>query len=173
MHINLHRWTSFIAVNTLRSLIGSFGNIFVCVTLLLTPRLRVISNFCIVNLALADLMVTIATQPLAISIFVGKLGGTCYVRAEHATRFIGNLSCAMSILTLATMSLDRCCVILKPMAYMAIVTPTRLKFVLIFYWFLAFIVAVLDAFAEDKLVYIYFILSGIVVLYTVVIIYDC
>ena len=160
----------FITVNTLISLIGSFGNTFVCVTILLTPSLRVISNFCIVNLALADLMVTIATQPLAISIFVGKLGGTCYLRAEHAARFIGNLSCAVSILTLATMSLDRCCVILKPMTHKAIVTPTRLKFILIFYWFFAFIVPVLDAFVEDKVVYIYFILSGIVVLYTIVLI---
>ena len=160
----------FIAVNTLTSLMGSFGNIFVCVTILLTPNLRLISNFCIVNLALADLMVTIVTQPLAISIFVGNLGGTCYVRAEHAARFIGNLSCAVSILTLATMSLDRCCAILKPMTYKAIVTPTLLKSILIFCWFFSFIVPVLDAFVENKLVYIYYTLSWIVVLYTVVII---
>ena len=160
----------FIAVNTLISLIGSFGNIFVCVTILLTPSLRVTSNFCIMNLALADLMVTIVTQPLAISIIVGKLGGTCYVRAEHAARFIGILSCTMSILTLATMSIDRCCAILKPMTYKASVTPTLLKSILIFCWFFCFIGPVLDAFVENKLVYIYYILSWIVVLYTVVII---
>lgn len=160
----------FIAVNSLISVIGSSGNIFVCLTVLFTPNLRVVSNYCIVNLAVADLIVNILTQPLVISIFVGKLDGTCYVRAEHAARFIGNLSCAVSILTLATMSLDRCFVILKPMKYKRIVTPTSLKSILIFYWFLALFVPLLDAFVEDKLVYIYFILSGIIVMYSVVII---
>ena len=160
----------FIAVNTLISLIGSIGNVFVCLTILRTPGLRVISNYCIVNLSLADLMVTILTQPLVISIFVGKLGSTCYVRAEHTARFIGNLSCAVSILTLAMMSLDRCFVILKPMTYKNIVTPTLLKLILMFCWFLAFIVPFLDTFVEDKLVYAQFILGGIITLYSVVII---
>lgn len=160
----------FIAVNTLISVIGSSGNIFVCLTVLFTPSLRVVSNYCIVNLALADLIVNILTEPLAIAIFVGKLDGTCYLRAEHAARFIGNLSCAVSILTLATMSFDRCFVILKPMKYKQIVTPTRLKSILIFYWFLALNVPMLDAFVEDKLVYIYFILCGIIVMYSVVVI---
>lgn len=160
----------FIAVNSLISVIGSLGNIFVCLTVLFTPSLQVMSNYCIVNLALADLIVNILTEPLAIAIFVGKLDGTCYVRAEHAARFIGNLSCAVSILTLATMSVDRCFVILKPMKYKQVVVPSLLKSMLIFYWFLAFIVPVLDAFVEDKHVYIYFILCGIIVLYSVVII---
>lgn len=160
----------FIAVNSLISVIGSSGNIFVCLTVLSTPSLRVVSNYCIVNLALADLIVNILTEPLAIAIFVGKLDGTCYLRAEHAARFIGNLSCAVSILTLATMSFDRCFVILKPMKYKQIVTPTRLKSILIFYWFLALNVPMLDAFVEDKLVYIYFILCGIIVMYSVVVI---
>ena len=160
----------FIVVNTLLSLIGSLGNIFVGLTVLLTPSLRVISTYCIVNLALADLMVTLLGQPLAISIFGGKLSGICYVRAEHAARFIGNLSCAVSVLTLATMSVDRCCVILKPMIYKTIVTPTILKSILAFYWLLAFIVPMVDAFVENKFVYIYLILSGIIVLYIVVII---
>lgn len=159
----------FIVVNTLISFIGSLGNIFVCLTVLLTPSLRVISNYCIVNLALADLMVTLLSQPLAISIYVGKLGGICFVKAEHAAHFIGNLSCAVSVLTLATMSVDRCCVILKPMTYKIIVTPTILKSILTFYWLMAFTVPLLDAFVENKFVYIYFILSGIIVLYTVVI----
>lgn len=159
----------FILVNTLVSLIGSLGNVFVCLTVLYTPNLRVISNYCIVNLALADLMVTMFAQPLAISVFVGKLEGTCYVRAEHAARFIGNLSCAVSILTLATMSVDRCFVILKPMRYKSVVTPRILKSILVPYWFLAGIVPMLDAFVEDKHIYIYFILSGMTVLYTVVI----
>ena len=126
------------------------------------------SNYCIVNLALADLIVNILTEPLAIAIFVGKLEGICYVRAEHAARFIGNLSCAVSILTLATMSVDRCFVILKPMKYKQVVVPSLLKSMLIFYWFLAFIVPVLDAFVKH--VYIYLILCGIIVLYSVVII---
>lgn len=160
----------FIAVNVLISVIGSLGNIFVCLTVLFTPSLRVVSNYCIINLALADLMVNILTGPLAISIFVGKLEVICYVKAEQAARFIGNLSCAVSILTLATMSVDRCFVIVKPMKYKSIVTPASLKSILIFYWFLALVVPMLDAFVEDKLVYIYFILSGIIVMYFVVII---
>jgi len=160
----------FIAVNCLISVIGSSGNIFVCLTVLFTPRLQVVSNYCIVNLALADLIVNVLTEPLAIAIFVGKLHGTCYVRAEHAARFIGNLSCALSLLTLATMSFDRCFVILKPMKYKQVVTPTLLKSMLIFYWFLALIVPILDAFVEDKLVYIHFILCGIIIMYSVVII---
>ena len=160
----------FIAVNCLLSVVGSFGNILVCLTVLLTPNLRVVSNFCIVNLALADLMVTMVAQPLAISIFVGKLDGTCYVRAEYAARFIGNLSCAVSILTLATMSFERCFVILKPMKYKATITKGFLKSILGFHWCSAWIVPLLDAFVEDKLVYIYFILVGMIALYSVVIV---
>ncbi|XP_022805183.1 adenosine receptor A2a-like [Stylophora pistillata] len=160
----------FIAVNFLLSVVGSVGNILVCLTVLLTPNLRVVSSFCIVNLAQADLMVTMVAQPLAISIFVGKLDGTCYVRAEYAARFIGNLSCAVSVLTLATMSFERCFVILKPMKYKATITPRFLKSILGFNWLLAWIVPFLDAFVEDKLVYIYFILIGMTVLYSVVIV---
>ena len=158
----------FITVNIITSLLGSLGNIFVCLTIILTPSLRVISNYCIVNLALADLIVASLTQPLAIAIFVGKLGGTCYVKAEHAARFVGNLSCSVSVLTLATMSVDRCCAILQPLKYKNTITPNILRAILTFYWLLSFIVPILDAFA--KVVYIYFILSSIIALFTVVII---
>lgn len=47
----------FIVVNCLLSVVGSFGNIFVCLIVLFILNLWVVLNFCIVNLVLVDLMV--------------------------------------------------------------------------------------------------------------------
>lgn len=160
-----------IAVNAILSVVGSLGNIFVCLTILLTPTLRVVSSYCIVNLALADLLVTMLAQPLFIAILAGKMNGECFLRAEYAARFIGNHSCSVSMLTLATMSIERCYAIVKPIKYKTVVTTRLMRPVLLVYWFsLSLIVPVLDAVVEDKFVYICYILSGIAVKFSVVII---
>lgn len=160
-----------IVVNALLSMVGSLGNIFVCLTILLTPALRVVSSYCIVNLALADLLVTLLTQPLFIAILVGKMNGECFVKAEYAARFVGNHSCSLSMLTLATMSVERCYAIVKPIKYKSVVTPRLIRPVLLGYWFsLSLIVPVLDAFLEDKFIYICYILSGIVVMFAIIIV---
>ncbi|XP_078381424.1 5-hydroxytryptamine receptor 7-like [Oculina patagonica] len=160
-----------IAVNALLSVVGSLGNIFVCLTILLTPSLRVVSSYCIVNLALADLLVTMLVQPLFVAILAGKMNGECFVRAEYAARFIGNYSCSVSMLTLATMSVERCYAIVKPVKYKAVVTTRLMRSVLLVYWCsLSLTVPFIDAFVEDKFVYICYILSGIVVKFSIVII---
>ena len=110
-------------------------------------------------------------QPLFIAILAGKINGQCFVSAEYAARFIGNHSCPVSMLTLATMSIERCYAIVKPMKYKAVVAATLVRSLLLIDWLsFSLIVPVLDAFVKNKFVYICYILSGIVVMFYVVLI---
>ena len=69
------------------------------------------------------------------------------------------------------MSIERCYAIVKPIKYKTVVTTRLMRPVLLVYWFsLSLIVPVLDAVVEDKFVYICYILSGIAVKFSVVII---
>ena len=47
-----------IATNAVVSLMGTFGNLLVCVAVATSPRLRRSSNYLLASLAIADLIVT-------------------------------------------------------------------------------------------------------------------
>lgn len=162
---------TMVVLNILLCILGSIGNILVCLTIVLTPSLHTLSSYCIFNLSTADLLVSCIVEPCLVFILSWKLHGICLVKVEYAARLVGNLSCGISILTLSIMSIERCCAIVKPMRYKSVITTRRLKVVLYMTWLFCFITPSLDAFIDEprKQTYVQFTVISMALLYVVII----
>ncbi|KYO38352.1 G-protein coupled receptor 83 [Alligator mississippiensis] len=94
--------------------ISLFGNILVCHVVTKNKRMHSATSLFIVNLAVADIMITILNTPFTLVRFVsstwvfGKL--MC-----HISRFVQYCSVHVSVLTLAAIALDRHQVIMHPL----------------------------------------------------------
>ncbi|KAM7094798.1 G-protein coupled receptor 83-like isoform 2-T3 [Ciconia maguari] len=94
--------------------ISLFGNILVCHVVIKNKRMHSATSLFIVNLAVADVMITILNTPFTLVRFVsstwvfGKL--MC-----HISRFVQYCSVHVSVLTLAAIALDRHQVIMHPL----------------------------------------------------------
>ncbi|XP_005045817.1 PREDICTED: probable G-protein coupled receptor 83 [Ficedula albicollis] len=94
--------------------ISLFGNILVCHVVIKNKRMHSATNLFIVNLAIADVMITTLNTPFTLVRFVsstwvfGKL--MC-----HISRFVQYCSVHVSVLTLAAIALDRHQVIMHPL----------------------------------------------------------
>lgn len=164
---------TLVTVNLIISLLGSIGNVSVCATILCTRSLQTTSSYCVVNLAIADLTVTLLVQPMVAGIILGKIQGTCLVKLEYAARLIGSLSCAISIITLTLMSIERCLAITKPLKYKGLVNPRKLKISLCFVWLLSFTFPCMDALASDRRVYPLFAAGVLLSMYVVIVLCYC
>ncbi|XP_031572396.1 adenosine receptor A2a-like [Actinia tenebrosa] len=159
-------------INILITILGSVGNIVVCLTIALTPSLQNLSSYCIFNLSVADLLATMIVEPCLIVILFWKLHGICLVKVEYVARLVGNLSCSISVLTLAIMSVERCLAIVKPMTYKRYITTTRLKTLLINSWLFCFITPCLDAFVDEdkKKTYVLFSMISMAILFVIILV---
>ncbi len=66
---------ALMTANSLSAILGTFGNILVCVAVATNSCLRRCSNFLLVSLAIADLIVTMVCAPLLVAM-VGKIALT-------------------------------------------------------------------------------------------------
>ena len=109
-------------VNSLTAVVGTFGNLLVCTAVLYAnPRLRRCSNYLLVSLAIADLIVTMVSEPLFI-VIVGKraLAGDCAANLELAYVVTSRLSCSASAMHLAAISVDRFLAVIFPLRHVRI-----------------------------------------------------
>ncbi|XP_061454335.1 G-protein coupled receptor 83-like [Rhineura floridana] len=94
--------------------VSLFGNVVVCHVVVKNKRMHSATGLFIVNLAVADIMITLLNTPFTLVRFVsstwifGKL--MC-----HISRFVQYCSVHVSVLTLATIALDRHQVIMHPL----------------------------------------------------------
>nr|XP_020640045.1 probable G-protein coupled receptor 83 isoform X1 [Pogona vitticeps] len=94
--------------------ISLFGNVVVCHVVIKNKRMHSATSLFIVNLAVADLMITLLNTPFTLVRFVsstwvfGKL--MC-----HISRFVQYCSVHVSVLTLTAIALDRHQVIMHPL----------------------------------------------------------
>ena len=96
------------AANSVGALVGTFGNFLVCTAVLYTsPRLRRCSNYLLVSLAIADLIVTMVCEPLVVGIVAKKtFFNDCASNLELAYVVSSNFSCSASVMHLAAISVD-------------------------------------------------------------------
>ena len=128
-------------VNSLAAVLGTFGNFLVCTAVLYAnPRLRSCSNFLLASLAIADLIVTMVSEPLFV-VIVGKraLAGDCAENLELAYVVSSRLSCSASAMHLAAISVDRFLAVIFPLRYGRIMKNYGLKTMLIVDWSAAFV----------------------------------
>ncbi|XP_068696696.1 adenosine receptor A2b-like [Montipora foliosa] len=107
--LSLPQGIALIAVNGLICVLGTIGNLMVCVAVLADHRLRRSSNYLLFSLAIADLIVTTTCEPLLLV----NLGSRTFLQdcasrhLEIAFSISASISCFVSVLHLAAVSVDR------------------------------------------------------------------
>ncbi len=141
---------ALIPINILSSLIGTIGNALVIATVYTNTSLRIISNFWLASMAVADLMVTALGQPLLVAFWGIQLTGECNEPVSETFRLVGNMSCSASVLHLCFISIDRCILIVRPLDCKTIRTIKRFKIVLFFAWAVPVVYGVLRMTVSKK-----------------------
>ena len=131
---------ALVMINSLAAVLGTFGNFLVSTAVLyVNPRLRSCAHYLLVSLAIADLIVTMVSEPLFVAV-VGKraFAGDCAANLGLAFLVSSNLSCAASVMHLAGISLDRFIAVIFPLRHDRIMKNYGLKTMLIVAWGAAF-----------------------------------
>ena len=131
------------AANSVGAVVGTFGNFLVCTAVLYTsPRLRRCSNYLLVSLAIADLIVTMVCEPLVVGIAAKKtFFNDCTSNLKLAYVVSSNFSCAASVLHLGAISVDRFLAVIFPLRHGRIMKSYGLKVMLIVVWGVATVFA--------------------------------
>lgn len=107
-----------------------FGNFMVCLVVYLHRRLRTVTNYFIVSLAVSDLLISVLSVPFRIHQTLHN-GAYCLNTALCWTWLLTDLTCACaSICNLAAISVDRYIAIVHPFKYHSLMT-TRVGWLVI------------------------------------------
>ncbi|XP_046333332.2 adenosine receptor A2b-like [Haliotis rufescens] len=126
------------------------GNALVIIAILTTPKLQVPTNFFILSLAVADLLVGVLVLPIY-SLYYLEVASAmknkylCLVR--YATVIC---SCGGSLLNLVCIAVDRYIAIIYPLRYQALVTPFRVKVTIFVLWFYSVLMSLLPLMGWNK-----------------------
>ena len=135
-----------LVVDILISVVGTLSNALVCFTILRTPSLRTNCGYFIVNLAIADLLVSITVAPVSAFSIVHRMLGHCYWQVARASGALAYFMCSASVLNIMFMSLDRCFAILCPLKYKARATHRKVAISIAVIWTSAIVTGLLDFF---------------------------
>ena len=158
---------------------GTLGNLLVCLAVITYPRLRRPSNYLLFSLAIADLIVTMACEPLVVAIFIKRtFFNDCAPDLELPYVILSMLSCSTSVAHMAAISIDRFIAVVFPLQHRALVDTFELKVMLITCWAYPILVPILSAivpptFSKDLFALLMFAISyGIVFLsYSLIVIF--
>ncbi|XP_022661983.1 alpha-1A adrenergic receptor-like isoform X2 [Varroa destructor] len=118
------------------------GNLLVLVAIFMNPNLRTTTNYFIVNLAIADLMLGASVLPFSATLeLLDKQWyfGQIFCNVWAATDV---LCCTASINSLCVISVDRYIGVTRPLSYSSIVTHRRAVTTCVVVWILSFIISV-------------------------------
>ncbi|XP_047026198.1 neuropeptide SIFamide receptor [Helicoverpa zea] len=115
-------------------LVGLVGNCFVIAVVYRSPRMRTVTNFFIVNLAVADILVIVFCLPATLmsNIFVPWVLGWLMCKTVP---YVQGLSVAASVYSLVAVSLDRFLAIWWPLKCQ--ITKRRARMMIVFIWIFA------------------------------------
>ncbi|KAJ7382574.1 Melanocortin receptor 5 [Desmophyllum pertusum] len=137
---------ALITTNTIVGVLGTLGNLLVCVAVVTNPRLRRSSNYLLFSLAIADLIVTMVCEPLVIAILCRRtFFNDCATDLELPYIILSMLSCSASVVHMAAISVDRFIAIVYPLHHRSIMESYGLKAMLITSWAYPFVVPILSA----------------------------
>ncbi|CAG9815229.1 unnamed protein product [Phaedon cochleariae] len=115
------------------------GNCLVIAAVYCSSKLRSVTNFFIVSLAVADLMVGVAVLPFSATweVFKVWIFGDVWCQVWLA---VDVWMCTASILNLCAISLDRYVAVTRPITYPSIMSHKRAKALIAGLWILSFVV---------------------------------
>ncbi len=130
------------SVTTLLIFTNVPGNILVILAVVVDPNknLRTPFNWLVVNLAIADLIVGVIAQPLAVYFHIKEGLDNNGVRVEEslAIYIIYFISCTASILSVSSLAVERYLAVRKPNTYRNKVTNKRIVVTIVIIWLVSF-----------------------------------
>ena len=129
------------ALNIFLSIAAFLGNTLILVALHKETSLHPPSKLLYRNLAITDLCVGIITEPLLVTYLtsvVNRRWDSCYYTVL-ALIFLGNTLCAVSLLTLTAISVDRLLALLLGLRYRQVVTLRRTCIIVFGFWILSIV----------------------------------
>ena len=128
-------YISVCVVNVVFSLTAFWGNFLALGAIWKTPTLHQPANVLVSGLALSDLGVGLIIQPLFIALLIYELRLGKYQRELWAIfRSIQAVFLSATILTITSISVDRCLALLLHLRYAAVVTVKKTATLLCFIW---------------------------------------
>ena len=135
-YLSIAHGISLITTNAMICVVGTLGNLMVCMAVATNPRLRRSSNYLLFSLAIADLIVTMICEPLLLKIFSKRtFFYDCTTRSlELPYQILTNISCSASVVHLAAISVDRFLAVCFPLRHETIMNKCGLHTMLIVSW---------------------------------------
>ena len=135
-----------ILVNAIVCVLGSLGNLLVCLAIATNSRLRRASNYLLFSLAIADLIITFICEPVVLE-YITFLTFFHECRRSAKRRLVYTifsvLSSQSSVLHLAAISLDRFVAVAFPLRHKIFMEKGGLKIMLIASWSIPILTSVL------------------------------
>ena len=142
---------TLISINSILCVLGTFGNILVCVAVSINLRLRRPSNFLLFSLAIADLIVTMVCEPLVVAILAKiTFVKDCAANLELLYKKTSRVSCSASVVHLAAISVDRLLAVMYPLGHEIMMQKYGLKIMIIACWTFSLAVPVISAVVPDS-----------------------
>ncbi|NXG41251.1 DRD3 protein, partial [Psilopogon haemacephalus] len=121
-----------------------FGNVLVCIAVLRERTLQTTTNYLVVSLAVADLLLATLVMPWVV--YLEVTGGVWTFRRIYCDIFVTMdvMMCTASILNLCAISIDRYTAVVKPVQYQYSTGQSscrRVSLMIVIVWMLAFAVS--------------------------------
>lgn len=123
-------------------LLSLFGNSLVLLAFCSFQRLRIVTNYFIVSLACADILVTVFSIPYWIFHRIQELNGNedhLWTAVYYTWQSIDILCCTASIVNLCLISIDRYIAVRSPLTYFAVMTYKRACYSIAAAWLYAMV----------------------------------
>ena len=125
-------------LNAVFSLTAFAGNFLVLGTIWTTPNLHNPTNILLLGLSLSDLAVGLLVQPMFIVLLIWKMS----LEYRRVFRFIQAFFISATILTLTSVSVDRCLALILHLRYVAVVTVKKTILALCLIWLTSVVYAI-------------------------------
>nr|UYI00194.1 octopamine receptor 1-like protein [Neoseiulus barkeri] len=137
----LRNWTSLatLVVLVVINFVVIFGNVLIIAAVLASNKLRTVTNYFVISLAVADLLVGLTVMPYSITLEVFRAWpfGGYFCKIWLA---VDVWLCTSSILNLCAISIDRYLAITRPMKYRTLMSSKRARLLIVLVWVTAFLI---------------------------------
>lgn len=129
----------YIAAEVTISILSASGNLMVCIAVGRNKKLRTVTNYFLVSLAVADFFVGTLAIPVAIMTDLGLPHNNLYLCVTLL--YILIMLTQSSVFSLLAVAIERYVAILLPFHYQRLLKPRNARLVILLTWFLAFLLS--------------------------------
>ncbi|XP_054474341.1 adenosine receptor A1-like [Anoplopoma fimbria] len=139
---------AYMAAELIIALLSAIGNLLVCAAVGLNRKLRTVTNYFLVSLAVADVCVGAVAIPCAILTDVGLPRHNLYLCLLMLSVLI--MLTQSSIFSLLAVAVERYVAIFMPFRYQVLMTPRNALLVILTTWLLAFLIGLVPLMGWHK-----------------------